>query len=93
MAPLRQNEAFSCDSPGSGPGHSQAMSDPRTEVPQAIQAVPSLGAILIWLSGKDINWWAAVLGMVFIGVQCAYALWKWRRDYVHERERQLRNRL
>lgn len=61
------------------------MSDPRSEVPQAIQSLPSLGAILIWLLGKDVNWWAAVLGMVFITVQLFYVLWKWRRDIRRDR--------
>lgn len=63
------------------------MSDPRAEVPQSIQALPSIGAIVIFLSGKDVNWWAAVLGMIFIAVQLAYALWRWRRDIRRERER------
>lgn len=56
------------------------MSAPRHEVPQTIQALPSLWAILIWLSGKDVNWWAAALGVVFILLQIVYMLWKWRRD-------------
>lgn len=63
------------------------MSDPRAEVPQSVQALPSIGAILIWLSGKDVNWWAAVIGMLFIVVQLLYVLWKWRRDIRRERER------
>ncbi len=56
------------------------MSDPRAEVPQTVQALPSLGAIVLWASGKDVNWWAAFLGVVFIVLQIAYLLWKWRRD-------------
>lgn len=63
------------------------MSDPRAEVPQSVQALPSIGAILIYLSGKDVNWWAAVIGMLFIVVQLLYVLWKWRRDIRRERER------
>ena len=61
------------------------MSDPRYEVPASVQAMPSIGAILIWFSGKDVNWWAAVLGMVFIAVQLLYVLWKWRRDIRRDR--------
>ena len=64
------------------------MADHRTEVPQSIQSLPSVGAILIWLSGKDINWWAAALGLLFIALQILYMLWKWRRDIRRERERQ-----
>lgn len=61
------------------------MTDPRTEVPQTVQALPSLGAIVIWFSEKNVNWWAAVLGMVFIAVQLGYVLWKWRRDIKRDR--------
>ncbi len=63
------------------------MSDHRAEIPQSIQSVPSLGAILIWVSGKDVNWWAAVIGLAFILVQLGYVIWKWRRDIRRERER------
>lgn len=63
------------------------MADHRIEVPQTIQAAPSVGAILIWLSGKDVNWWAAVAGLLFILVQLGYVIWKWRRDIRRDRER------
>lgn len=63
------------------------MADHRAEIPQSVQSIPSVGAILIWLSGKDINWWAAALGLLFIGLQILYMLWKWRRDIRRERER------
>lgn len=63
------------------------MADPRHEVPQTIQSIPSVGAIVLYLSGKDVNWWAAVLGMVFILVQLFYVVWKWRRDIRRESER------
>lgn len=63
------------------------MADPRHEVPQTIQSLPSVGAIVLYLSGKDVNWWAAILGMVFILVQLFYVLWKWRRDIRLESER------
>lgn len=64
------------------------MADPRQEVPQAVQSLPSIGAILIWLSGKDINWWAAFVGTLFILAQLVYMLWRWRRDIRIENERQ-----
>ncbi len=63
------------------------MPDHRTEIPQAVQAVPSLGAIALFLAEKDVQWWAAVLGLVFIGLQILYVAWRWRRDIRRERER------
>lgn len=63
------------------------MSDSRSEVPQSIQALPSAGAIAVWLSGKGVDWWAAVAGIVFIMLQIGYLLWKWRRDVIIERQR------
>lgn len=63
------------------------MADHRTEVPQSIQSLPSVGAIFLWASGKDVNWWAAFVGLIFIVVQLLYVLWKWRRDIRRERER------
>lgn len=61
------------------------MTDPRSEVPQTIQALPSLGAILLWLAGKDVQWWAAVSGLLFIALQVGYLIWKWRRDIRRDR--------
>lgn len=63
------------------------MADPRHEVPLTIQSLPSVGAIAIWLSGKDINWWAAFIGLLFILLQIGHTVWKWRRDIRLERER------
>ena len=61
------------------------MSDPRSEVPQSIQALPSLGAIFLFFSAKDVTWWAAFAGLIFILLQILYMLWKWRRDIRRER--------
>lgn len=63
------------------------MADHRTEIPQSIQAIPSVGAILLFFAEKDVNWWAAFLGLIFIALQIAYMLWKWRRDIRRDRER------
>lgn len=63
------------------------MADPRHEVPQTIQSLPSVGAIALYLSGKDVNWWAAVLGIAFILLQIGHVGWKWLRDIRRERER------
>lgn len=62
------------------------MADHRTEIPQSIQALPSVGAILLFFAEKDVNWWAAVLGMLFIVLQILYMLWKWRRDIRRDRQ-------
>ncbi len=64
------------------------MSDHRTEVPQSLQAAPSIGAILLYLSEKDVNWWAAVIGLVFLLAQLAHLAWRWHRDIRIERDRQ-----
>ncbi|WP_349745247.1 hypothetical protein [Roseateles cavernae] len=64
------------------------MPDHRTEVPQSIQAIPSVGAILLFFTEKDVNWWAAFIGLLFIFVQLLYVLWKWRRDIRRERVRE-----
>lgn len=69
------------------------MADPRHEVPQSVQSLPSLGAIFIWITGKDVQWWAAVLGLVFIALQIGYVAWKWARDIRRERERIQASRL
>ena len=50
------------------------MADPRHEVPQAVQSLPSVGAIALYLSGKDVNWWAAVLGLTEEQVDDLFAL-------------------
>ena len=63
------------------------MAGHRTEIPQSVQSLPSLTAIALWLAGKDIQWWAAVMGLLFIALQIGYVAWKWMRDIRIERER------
>lgn len=63
------------------------MSDPRHGVPQTVQSLPSLGAIFLWVTGKNLEWWAALLGLLFIAIQIGYVTWKWARDIKRERER------
>jgi hypothetical protein len=41
--------------------------------------------VLTWFAGKDVQWWAAVLGMAFIGVQLVHKLWAWRNEWVDRR--------
>lgn len=64
------------------------MADHRAEIPQTIQSLPSVGAIALWLAGKDIQWWAALMGLLFIALQIGYVGWKWMRDIRRERERE-----
>lgn len=54
---------------------------------QTVQALPSLGAIYMWVAGVPVEKWAAVAGLVFILVQTAGYLWRLRRDIRRERER------
>ena len=69
------------------------MADHRAEIPQSVQSLPSLTAIALWLAGKDIQWWAAVMGLLFIALQIGYVTWKWMRDIRIERERVRASRL
>lgn len=64
------------------------MADHRSEVPQTVQAIPSLGAVYIWLAEKPIEWWAGLLGILFLLLQIAHLLWRWSRDRRIEAERQ-----
>lgn len=64
------------------------MADHRPELPQPLQALPSVGAIAIWMSGKPIEWWAGMLGVLFLLLQIGYLTWKWRRDIRRERQRE-----
>lgn len=56
----------------------------------AIDALPSVAAIVTWLAGIPVEKWAATAGLVFIVMQCIGYLWRLRRDMAHERERYLR---
>lgn len=58
------------------------MADHRQEaITGAVNATPALTGVIMWLSGKDINFWVGVAGIAFIGFQALYVAWKWRRDY------------
>lgn len=50
-----------------------------------MQSLPSLAMVLSWLAGKDVQWWAAVLGMAFIAVQLLHKLWAWRNEWMDRR--------
>lgn len=63
------------------------MSDPRQEIASAAaQSTPSITAVLMWITGHDLNYWVGIAGLVFIILQAAYLLWKWRRDIRRDRE-------
>lgn len=69
------------------------MADHRPELPQPLQSLPSLGAIVIYLSGKPVEWWAGVLGVVFLLLQISHGIWKWRRDIRRDRAAEKHSRL
>lgn len=54
---------------------------------QGTASIPSWAVITTWLLGVSIEKWAALAGIVFIGLQCGYLIWKWRRDSKREAER------
>jgi hypothetical protein len=56
-------------------------------VGQAVQAAPSLAAILSWLLGMTVEKWLALAGIFFIALQAAGYIWRLRRDIRRESER------
>lgn len=60
------------------------MSDHREALANSAMAAPALTGITMWVTGKDINFWVGVAGLVFILLQAGYLLWKWRRDIRRE---------
>lgn len=57
-------------------------------VVNGLQATPSLVAILYTKAlDLSIDNWLGITGILFIGLQALYLLWKWRRDWKRERER------
>lgn len=55
----------------------------------AAQATP--GAVTAGgfrLAGLPLSDWLVLASIVFVALQAAYLVWKWRRDYVHEQARQ-----
>ena len=61
-------------------------------IPQALQATPSIAAVLTALAGVDLNVMLALVGLAFLVLQIAYLSWRWRRDVLRERERILEHR-
>ena len=49
----------------------------------AAQAVPSVALVGTQVLGLGLPDWAAVFGIVFIVIQGAYLLWKWRKESKH----------
>lgn len=54
---------------------------------QALNATPSLAAVGATVAGLHVNDWLAICGIVFIVLQAAYLIWRWRRDAKREEER------
>lgn len=58
----------------------------------AVQATP--GAVTTGayrLGGLPLSDWAVVATIGFVALQAAYLIWKWRRDYRRDQERQKLN--
>ena len=61
---------------------------------QAVIASPSVAAIVAAkILELRINDWLGLLGIVFLLIQAAAFIWRWRRDIRIERERQAHSRL
>ena len=52
---------------------------------EMLASAPSFVAILIWLWGVPIEKWAALAGLLFIVLQAAHRIWRWRNE-AHDRE-------
>jgi len=62
------------------------VSDPGHEIGvAAAQTTPSLTAVVMLVSGHDVNYWVGIAGLIFIALQGAYLVWKWRRDIRRDR--------
>lgn len=54
------------------------------------EATPAAGALVITMFGLPVDDWLKYLGLVFLVLQMAYLLWRWRRDARQDREDRLR---
>jgi len=54
---------------------------------QGVSSTPAWAAVMTWLFGVTLEKWVAVCGLVFLVLQAAYLVWKWRRDHRREAER------
>ena len=57
---------------------------------EAAKATPSVGAILLGWLHVPVEGWAVRMGLAFIVLQMAHLLWRWFRDWKHERQRDKR---
>jgi len=46
----------------------------------AVRAVPSAALVGAQVTGLSLPDWAALAGIVFVLLQTAHLVWKWRRD-------------
>ena len=53
------------------------MNEPKEAVLSAVQATPAATAVVMWVTGKDVNFWVGVGGLIFIILQTAHLIWKW----------------
>jgi hypothetical protein len=54
---------------------------------QGPASIPAFAAVMSWLFGVPLEKWVALAGLVFLILQSAFLLWKWRRDHRREIER------
>lgn len=47
----------------------------------AVQAAPSAAALGMWFTGVELQWWAALLGVIFLLLQISHFCWKWWKEW------------
>lgn len=66
------------------PGNAESRHD---SMVQAVNSMPSVAVVGATVAGLHVNDWLAIIGIVFILLQAAYLIWRWRRDARRERDR------
>lgn len=60
------------------------------DVPQRVkdiaEATPATGAVVIGTLSLPVDTWLKIGGLIFLALQVLYLLWRWRRDYVRDRD-------
>ena len=55
----------------------------------AYQATPGAGtAVSFRLAGLPLSDWLVLASIAFVALQAYFLIWKWRRDYLRDQERQ-----
>jgi hypothetical protein len=56
-------------------------------ITQGAASLPAWAAIMSWFLGITVEKWLAVAGILFIALQAAFLVWRWRRAVRREDER------